>query len=83
MPEEKQEKQDRRALSPKQKAAAVVVSLGVDKASQIYKHLSEEDLEKLTVEVAKLQDLTPEQIEEVLDEFYKMCLTQTQIEFNI
>ena len=83
MPEEKQEKQDRRALSPEQKAAAVVVSLGVDKASQIYKHLSEEDLEKLTVEVAKLQHLTPEQIEEVLDEFYKMCLTQTQIEFNI
>lgn len=56
MPEEKQdkqEKQDKRALSPEQKAAAVVVSLGVDKASQIYKHLSEEDLEKLTVEVAK------------------------------
>ena len=79
MPEEKQdkqEKQDKRALSPEQKAAAVVVSLGVDKASQIYKHLSEEDLEKLTVEVAKLQHLTPEEIEEVLDEFYKMCLTQ-------
>lgn len=68
--------EDKRALSPEQKAAAVVVSLGVDKASQIYKHLSEEDLEKLTVEVAKLQHLTPEQIEEVLDEFYKMCLTQ-------
>ena len=68
--------EDKRALSSEQKAAAVVVSLGVDKASQIYKHLSEEDLEKLTVEVAKLQHLTPEEIEEVLDEFYKMCLTQ-------
>ena len=62
----------KRALSPEQKAAAVVVSLGVDKASQIYKHLNEEDLEKLTVEVAKLQHLTPEETEEVLDEFYKM-----------
>ena len=66
----------KRALSPEQKAAAVVVSLGVDKASQIYKYLSEDDLEKLTVEVAKLQHLTPEETEEVLDEFYKMCLTQ-------
>ena len=66
----------KRALSTEQKAAAVVVSLGVDKASQIYKHLSEEDLEKLTVEVAKIQHLTPEEIEEILDEFYKMCLTQ-------
>ena len=66
----------KRALSPEQKAAAVVVSLGVDKASQIYKHLNEEDLEKLTVEVAKLQHLTPEETEEVLTSFYKMCLTQ-------
>ncbi len=63
-------------LTPGQKAAAVVVSLGADKASQIYKHLSESDIEKLTIEVAKLGHVTPEQMEEVLDEFYKTCLTQ-------
>lgn len=66
----------KRKLTPEQKAAAVVVSLGVDKASKIYKYLSEEDLEKLTVEVAKLGHLEPEVTEEVLDEFYKLCLTQ-------
>lgn len=66
----------RRKLSPEQKAAAVVVSLGVDKASQIYKYLSEDDLEKLTIEVAKLGHLESEVTESVLDEFYKMCLTQ-------
>ncbi len=63
-------------LTPGQKAAAVIVSLGADKASQIYKHLSESDIEKLTIEVAKLGHVTPEQMEEVLDEFYKICLTQ-------
>lgn len=63
-------------LTPEQKAAAVIVSLGADKASKIYKHLSESDIEKLTIEVAKLGHITPEQIEEVLDEFYKTCLTQ-------
>ncbi len=63
-------------LSPEQKAAAVIVSLGADKASKIYKHLSESDIEKLTIEVAKLGHITPEQIEDVLDEFYKTCLTQ-------
>lgn len=63
-------------LTPEQKAAAVVVSLGADKASKIYKHLSESDIEKLTIEVAKLGHITPEQMEEVLDEFYKTCLTQ-------
>lgn len=63
-------------LTPEQKAAAVVVSLGADKASKIYKHLSESDIEKLTIEVARLGHVTPEQMEAVLDEFYKTCLTQ-------
>ena len=49
-------------ITPEQKAAAVVVSLGADKASKIYKHLSESDIEKLTIEVAKLGHVTPEQI---------------------
>ena len=63
-------------LTSEQKAAAVIVSLGADKASKIYKHLSESDIEKLTIEGAKLGHITPEQMEEVLDEFYKTCLTQ-------
>ena len=58
------------SLTPEQKAAAVVISLGADKASKIYKHLSESDIEKLTIEVAKLGHVQPEQMEEVLDEFY-------------
>ena len=62
--------------TPEQKAAAVIVSLGADKASKIYKHLSESDIEKLTIEVAKLGHIPPEETEEVLDEFYKTCLTQ-------
>ncbi|MDD3142490.1 MAG: flagellar motor switch protein FliG, partial [Lachnospiraceae bacterium] len=63
-------------LAPEQKAAAVVISLGVDKASQLYKYLSEDDIERLTVEVAKLGHLEAEQTESVLDDFYKTCLTQ-------
>ena len=70
------EKENERELTPEQKAAAVVVSMGVDKASQIYKYLGEEDLEKLTIEVAKLEHINPEKTESVLDEFYKLCLTQ-------
>ena len=41
-------------LTQEQKAAAVIVSLGVDKASKLYKHLGQEDLERLTVEIARL-----------------------------
>lgn len=63
-------------LTPEQKAAAVVVSMGVDRASEIYKYLSEDELEKLTIEVAKLGHISAEATEAVLDEFYKLCLTQ-------
>ncbi len=57
------------------KAALVVVSLGADRASQIYKYLSEEDIEELTFEVAKLGKTSNGQVETTLDEFYKLCLT--------
>ena len=59
----------------KSKAALVVVSLGADRASQIYKYLNEEDIEDLTYEVAKLGKTTNSQVESTLDEFYKLCLT--------
>lgn len=64
------EKMDARA-----KAAVVVVSLGADRASQIYKYLSEQEIEDLTYEVAKLGKTNNTQVENSLDEFYKMCLT--------
>lgn len=64
------------AISPEQKAAAVIVSLGADKASTLYKHLGEEDIEKLTIEVAKLRHFEADETLGILDEFYKTCLTQ-------
>lgn len=63
-------------LTPEQKAATVIVSLGVDRASKVYKYLSEEEIERLTVEVAKLGHVESETTKEVLDDFYKTCLTQ-------
>ncbi|MPM80894.1 hypothetical protein SDC9_127945 [bioreactor metagenome] len=31
-------------ITPEQKAAAIIISLGVEKASQIYKYLTEEEI---------------------------------------
>ncbi len=59
----------------RQKAAIVIVSLGADRASQIYKYLSEQDIEDLTYEVAKMGKTTNTQVEGALDEFYKLCMT--------
>lgn len=67
------------SLTGPQKAAAVIVSLGVDKASQIYKYMDSDDVEALTLEVARLGYLDSDQTEEVLSDFYGMCLTNKAV----
>ena len=66
-------------LSSSQKAAAVIVSLGADKASLLYQFMEPEDLEQLTLEVARLGMLNSEQTEAVLTEFYQSCLTNKAV----
>ena len=65
-----------KTIGQEQKAAAVVVALGTEKASKLYKYLSAEEVEALTLEVAKLGHLQAEDTENILDDFYKNCLTQ-------
>ncbi len=67
------------SLNKKQKAAAVIVSLGTEKASSIYQHLGADDLENLTIEVAKLGFIDSATTESVLNEFYQMCLTNKAV----
>lgn len=66
-------------LSSAQKAAAVVVSLGVEKASLLYQHMEPEELEQLTMEVAKLGTIDAEVSTDVLEEFYQMCMTNQAV----
>ena len=65
-----------KTVGMEQKAAAVVVALGTEKASKIYKYISTDEVETLTLEVAKLGHLQAEETEQILDDFYKNCLTQ-------
>ncbi len=66
-------------LTPPQKAAAVIVSLGADKASGLYQYMEPEDIEALTLEVARLGMLDSEQTEAVLTEFYQNCMTSKAV----
>jgi len=66
-------------LSSEQKAAAVVVALGADKASLLYKYMEPEDVEQLTLEVAKTGFLDSEITEAVLNEFYQLCMTNKAV----
>ena len=63
-----------RNMTGLQKAAAVIVALGADKASLIYQHMDPEDVEQVTLEVARLGFLSMDVSEAVLTEFYQMCM---------
>ncbi|MED0663664.1 flagellar motor switch protein FliG [Geobacillus thermodenitrificans] len=66
-------------LSGRQKAAILLISLGPDVSASVYKHLSEEEIEKLTLEISNVRQVTVEQKEEVLEEFHQLALAQDYI----
>ncbi|QNU68386.1 flagellar motor switch protein FliG [Ruminiclostridium herbifermentans] len=65
--------------SGREKAAMLLISLGPDKSAEIFKHLKEEEIEQLTLEIANIRSVSPEEKERVLDEFYQICLAQEYI----
>ena len=63
-------------LNANQKIALVLAAMGADNASAVYKHLSDDEIEALSTEVAKLEYQPIDVVEGVLNEFYELCLTQ-------
>lgn len=62
-----------------QKAAILMIALGPEKSAAIFKHLKEEEIEELTLEIANTRSITPQVKEEVVNEFYQVCLAQQYI----
>ncbi|MDD3290316.1 MAG: flagellar motor switch protein FliG, partial [Eubacteriales bacterium] len=65
-----------KSLNSRQKAAHVVISLGADIASSVYKHLNEEDIEKVTFEITRQESVSPDVSDQAIDEFYGLCVAQ-------
>lgn len=63
-------------LTGRQKAAVLLVSLGPEIASKVFKHLREEEIEQLTLEIANVRKIDFEQKEEVLEEFHSIAQAQ-------
>ena len=66
-------------ISGLQKAAILLITLGPERSAAIFKHLKEEEIEELTLEIANTRSITPQLKESVLDEFYEICLAQQYI----
>ncbi len=66
-------------ISGIQKAAILLISLGPERSAGIFKHLKEEEIEELTLEIANTRSVTPQIKEEIINEFYEICLAQQYI----
>lgn len=63
----------------REKAAMLLISIGPEKSAEIFKHLKEEEIEQLTLEIANIRTVSPEEKEKVMEEFYQICLAQDYI----
>jgi len=63
-------------LTSREKAAILLICLGENYAAQIYKFLSEDEIEQLTLTLSGLHRVDAKQKEAVVKEFYELCLAQ-------
>ncbi|PWA13502.1 flagellar motor switch protein FliG [Pueribacillus theae] len=68
-----------RKLTGKQKAAILLIALGPDVSAQVYKHLTEEEIEKMTLEITNVRKVDAQLKEEVLEQFHQIALAQDYI----
>ena len=66
-------------LTGKEKAAILLITLGPEKSSEVFKHFKEEEIESITLEIANTMAVLPEVKNGVLEEFYQICLAQEYI----
>lgn len=66
-------------LTGRQKAAILLISLGPELSGQIFRHLTDEEIEQLTLEIASLRRVDSDTRAVVLDEFHEMVMAQEYI----
>lgn len=66
-------------MNSREKAAILMISLGPEVAASVYKHLSEEEMEWLTLQISSMKRVDPEDKLVVLDEFHELAMAQNYI----
>ena len=62
-----------------EKAAILLITLGPEKSATVFKHLKEDEIEQLTLEIANTRSVSPAIKDAIIDEFYEICLAQQYI----
>lgn len=68
--------EERAALTPKEKAAILMITLGKDHAAKLYQCLNEDEIDQLTLAITSIRRVEPEVKAAVLEEFYEVCMAQ-------
>src|SRR5665213_9369 len=71
--------QKKTALTGEQKAAALLISLGPELASKVYQHLKEDAVEQVTLQIANLRKISPEEKDAVMREALDISVAQEYI----
>ncbi len=66
-------------LSGRQKAAVLLISLGPDVSAEVYKHLSEEEIERLSLEISSVQKVDNELKDSIVEQFHQIAIAQDYI----
>jgi len=66
-------------LTGRQKAAILMVSLDVETAAEIFKNLNKNEIEKISLEIARLDVIRSSLIDSVIEEFYKLIQAQEYV----
>ena len=69
----------REELTPKKKAAVMLMVLGPEVSGQVLKHLEPDHIEQLSLEIARLDRVTADQREQIIHEFYDLAIAQDYI----
>ena len=66
-------------LTGRRKAAVLLLSLGPDTSAQVYKHLTEPEIEELTLEIAGVQSASPDERAAVLEEYRSLVTARAHL----
>lgn len=66
-------------LSGRQKAAILLITLGPEVSAQVFKHLRDDEIEQLTLEIANVRKVDGGEKETILSEFHQICVAQEYI----
>ncbi|PZN09585.1 MAG: flagellar motor switch protein FliG [Bacillota bacterium] len=66
-------------LTPRRKAAILMISLGPELAARVFRYLREDEIEKLTLEIANTDRVLPDEREAVLEECRDLALAHSYL----